>query len=139
MGDIVKTVSVFAIDSEGNKLGPVKSYRALIDTGATSTVIPRRVLRSLKGQTIPGKYQSHDGEPVPSTLVALRLGGARCETKVVVAMVSDKIAAKAGHGTTLILGHDYLQRAEAVLRFDVKPHAASCTPKSKKRRSGKPK
>lgn len=127
MSDIIRTAYVTAVDTEGNPVDKPRRCRALIDTGATATVIPRRVAIRLGGTSIAEGYSHLEGEPVASKVVRLRVSGAGCQTQVVVAMVSDKHAARAGAGASMIVGHDYLQRSLARLRYDTDPHGMDCS------------
>lgn len=137
MSEIVRDVRVWAVTPAGNP-GREKVYRAVVDTGATVTVVPRQILRDLKHKTLPAyaKVYLH-GEAFPQAFFLMSEEDvADSRPHFQLAAVSDEYASRSGDGIDFILGHDYLQAAKAVLRYNAVPHTVSCEPltKSKGRR-----
>ena len=129
----MRSVKVWAV-TPGGDVGEGGVYRAIIDTGATRTVVPRRILRDLGHSLFEPERIAIEGRRVPVALFMMEIesDGGSCQPHLVAAAVSDIHAKKAGEG--IILGHDYLQAAGTVLRYNVEPHAISCPPPRRRRR-----
>jgi predicted aspartyl protease len=132
MGDVTKRVKVHALLDRSSK-GAGRWYSALVDTGATKTVVPRRLLEEL-GTDFSAEYSYHEGVRMPLVELTIRLYGRGCEDRVIFAIVSDELAAKAGPEADILLGHDYLQAASAIVRYNLRPHQISCAKQTRKHR-----
>lgn len=126
MGNIIRTAQVIAVDAEGNAVGRPRRLRALLDTGATATVISRRLAKSLGGHAMGEGYSFLEGKPVGAKVIRIHVAGRNCPPQVIVAMVDDEAARRARPGATIIVGHDYLQRSLCRLRYDTDPHEMDC-------------
>lgn len=133
MGELIRDVLIWA-PSARNKYHDPAEYRAVVDTGATITVIPDRIVDEL-GIDFVDDFAQIEGRIVPLALIRLQVtadNGRSCKPTMLIAAVSSSLAARAGKDRQgrridLILGHDYLQRAKAVLRYD-DPHTVECVP-----------
>lgn len=132
MGDLHRRVTLCALSTEGRR-GTCRDYTALIDTGSTRTVIPRDVLDELGARPLLDVTMPLGRRRYPAVLLSVQLGAPHCAETAAVAIVSTEHARKAGPGARIILGHDYLQHAEATLAFTAPRHRVSC-PKSGRRR-----
>ena len=137
MSELVRKVKVWALSVKGDP-GLDETYKAIVDTGASKTVIPRRVLKGIKHHVLPNQHVYYRGREVPVALCLFQLeadanGDGDCEPRAILVAVSDRLARQAGHGIDIILGHDYLQDAEAVIRFS-EPHSVSCRRRNGSRR-----
>lgn len=120
MGDIIRKITVCGLDGAGNPLN-CRTVTALIDTGATQTVLSSKIDKELGGFQIPQTAKIEDRE-VRQRLAAVELDAPGCRANVVAAAVDDKLIRRAGKGPDgkpiqAILGHDYLQRERGALRY----------------------
>lgn len=130
----VRNVTVWALSPEGEP-GDYKECAALLDTGATQTTISRAILGDIDHAVLPRQHTFVNGRRVPVALIAAQLeaddrSDGLCEPLVLVVAVSDAIVKKAAPAE-MILGHDYFQRAEAIIRY-TRPHKVGCSPKRRR-------
>lgn len=116
MGEVRITVGLAGVNSDGDMI-PSRAVRreALVDTGATMTVISRRVAedagvviaenRIETIQTAGGRVRYH-----PAWVL---LQAPDCKLLTLLVAVSDAAADRAD--AEIILGHDYMQRARMVV------------------------
>jgi len=116
MGDIVRKVDICGLTAEGKKLR-CSSVDALIDPGATKTVISEALSRRLGGRFIKGIPATIEGRKVPLKLTAIALRASGCDASALTVVVDDKLVGRAGNSLEMILGHDYLQRKYVALQY----------------------
>lgn len=129
MGDIVRKVDICSVTSAGNP-GTCATVYALIDPGASSTVISARLAKRLGGKLLPARYgASIEGRKHPVKLTAIKLHAPSCTEAVIPAVVSEQLVARAKLDVDMLLGHDYLQRKRVALLYAETPaeHKAACT------------
>ena len=126
MGDLRRKVLLCALSPDGTR-GKCREYTALIDTGATRAVVPKRILRELGTEALPDFTARLDGGRAPVALLSVRLAAPRCGERAAVAIVSDRYARKASKAD-LILGHDYLQAEHVGLLFSPTRHRVAGAP-----------
>jgi hypothetical protein len=134
MGNIYRKVTIFGLTTEAKRLGGVTNIEALIDHGASMTVISTRLARRLKGRLLKGMKVPIEGRKVPVKLTALTLHAEGCGERPLVVAVDDDLVGRAGTNhvgapTEIILGHDYLEGERVGARYtergdDVVCHAA---------------
>jgi hypothetical protein len=127
VGDILRKITVCGLNSKGDPLN-CQTVTALIDTGATQTVISSKIDKKLGGFQIPQTVEIENRE-VRQRLAAVELDAPGCRANVIAAAVDDELVARAGNdedGAPIqaILGHDYLQRERGALRYAPKGEVA---------------
>jgi hypothetical protein len=131
MGDIVKTVKICGLAKSGELLKPVHATRdwpeveALVDTGATASVITRTLAELAGAEIIPG-LRTHKGQACDGALMVLQLAG--CKPSYHMVIVDDRLAASAEPQAFMILGHDYLQDQRARIDYD-NGEVVTCPPR----------
>jgi hypothetical protein len=142
MDDIVKKVKICGLARSGKRLKPVRATKdwptveALVDTGATASVITR-ALADLAGAEIITDLRTHQGRACDGALMVLHMAGCRPSYHMVI--VDDRLV-KAAEPHFMILGHDYLQDNRARIDYN-NAAVASCPPRradSKMRRGKQP-
>jgi hypothetical protein len=134
MGDIVKKVKLSGLVRRGKLLKPVHAVRdwpeveAIVDTGATASVITRTLADLAGAEIIPG-LRTYRGRSCDGALMALHLEGCRPSYHMVV--VDDRLAATAEPSAYMILGHDYLQDNRARIDYD-NGELVTCPPRPTK-------
>ena len=139
-GDIVRKVKLCGL-SRGGKL--LRSWRdcpevdALVDTGATVTIISR-TLAELAGAEIVSDLQILHGRPRDGALMAIKLAAPGCSRSVHLVVVDDRRAETAGPRAFMILGNDYLQNNRARIDYATNGNFVRCPPRkaTPKRRDG---
>jgi predicted aspartyl protease len=127
MGDIIRKATVHGIRGalDDPEIAGSETCDALLDTGATATVISARLARRIGAVAVKRQAlflsPSAGDRRLPLAAVTLSLGGG-CKTQLIFAAVSDAIADDAGH--EVVVGHDYLQRAH--VRLDCERRTATC-------------
>ncbi len=121
MGNIFRKVDICGLTAEGKRLGRVKGVDALVDTGATKTVISSALARKLGGRSL-NIQTTIEGRRVGLKLAGVTLRAPGCDIDALVVAVDDTLVRRAGVGSTgeaieVILGHDYLQNKRAALRY----------------------
>ena len=116
MGDIFRKVDICGLTEEGKQLG-CTAANALIDPGATKTVISRALAKKLGGSLISGYKATVEGRDVPLKLAGVTLRAPGCDIDALTVAVDDTLVARAGHPAEMILGHDYLQHKRAAARY----------------------
>lgn len=126
MGDLVRKVNLAPLSTEGDVSGKVRTWNALIDTGATVTIVPRSFLK---------RWDCVKGLPVrlgrglyPTVILAVCLDGPNCRPHVLSVAVSTRHASKALPHAEMILGHDYLQRERGLIAYTDEGHQVGCIP-----------
>lgn len=121
MGDIVKKIKLCGLAFDGDVLKPVHEQRdwpaikALVDTGATSSVITR-TLAELAGAKIMPDTKTFRGGLLDGAMVVIQLPG--CKPSYHHVVVDDELAASAEPHAFMILGHDYLQDNRVRIDYD---------------------
>lgn len=123
MGEIVRKVKLCGIDvARGEMIGACSTVNAIIDTGATKSVISRAVAQKIAGAEL--LKLPIEGREVPTKLAAVHLKARRCKVRPLVVAVDDALVRRAGSAPDgsridMILGHDYLQaQKNATITFD---------------------
>lgn len=118
MGDVIKTVKICGLTPHGQSFrsGACKRMRALVDTGASSTVISSKLAREIGAANVPSQTMI-ESRRVERCLASIELEAPGCSQKPVLPVVSDELVSRAGNGLQIILGHDYLQADRAALRY----------------------
>lgn len=117
MGDIIRKVAVCGL-TEGGKTIQCADAAALVDPGSTMTVISSDLARRVGGRMLPKKFHATiEGRKVPLKLTALTLKAQGCKIDALTVAVDDTLVSRAGDKVEMILGHDYLQRKHAGLRY----------------------
>jgi hypothetical protein len=120
MGDIVKKVKICGLARSGKLLKPSRPTRdwpeveAIVDTGATASVITRALADLAGAEVIPG-LRTHQGRACDGALMVLHLAGCRPSYHMVV--VDDRLVEAAESSAFMILGHDYLQDNRARIDY----------------------
>jgi len=120
MGDIVRKVKLCGLVRRGKKLELVRDWdecpeiNALIDTGASASVITRTLAELAGAEVMPGLKKLH-GRLRDGAFMAVRLTG--CGPSPHVVVVDDQLAAEAAPDAFMILGHDYLQDNRARIDY----------------------
>jgi hypothetical protein len=123
VGDIVTTIEICGIDEHSHTVH-CRKLSALVDTGASQTVISAKLAESLGGMKLPYPTGIEERD-IPQCLAAVHLEAPGCRMNVVAAAVDDELLSRAGAGPDgkpldVILGHDYLQRERGALRYGTK-------------------
>lgn len=141
MGDIIKKVKICGLAKSGKLFKPVRATRdwpevkAIVDTGATASVITRTLADLAGAEVIPG-MRTNQGRACDGAFMVIHLPGCRPSYHVVI--VDDRLAASAEPNAFMILGHDYLQDNRARIDYD-NGEVVSCPPRlpGSKPRNGK--
>jgi len=140
MGDILKKVEICQLTQGGVK-SHCETVDALIDPGASSTVITSELAKRLRGGVFPHKFDATiEGRKFPLKLIAVKLDAPGCvdDTPLTV-VVGSELVARAQHDVEMLLGHDYLQKRHVALQYAERMEAqtAVCAPSTVKRRGRK--
>ena len=108
MGDIFSRVELLGLDAEGDPQGHAVA-RAIVDTGASISIISRKLARELRGVSLPA-LAVIEGKMRRGAMVAMRPARAGCKLVAVAVVVDDELVARAGEGAAMIFGHDYMQK-----------------------------
>jgi hypothetical protein len=113
VGDIYRTVQICGVDDKGD-VRACRDVKALLDTGATRSVIGSALAERLQGAIQP-KGTEIEGREVP--LMAARFGvrAPDCIPWRNPVIVDDDLVERAGARAGMILGTDYMQRRDMVL------------------------
>jgi len=142
MGDIIQKLKLCGLTFDGEVLKPIHAPRdwpevkALVDTGATSSVITR-TLAELAGAKIMPNTKTFRGGRLDGAMVAIQVAG--CKPSYHHVVVDDELAANAEPHAFMILGHDYLQDNRARIDY-ANGDLVTCPPRDpapKKRVSSK--
>ena len=146
MGDIWRRIDICGLTENARRLRQASDVLALVDTGASKTVISTRLSTLLGGSIL--MQIPMEGRRVPSKLTAIRLQAPGCGEHPVVVAVDDDLVDRAGlnpegEKADVILGHDYLEAERTTLRYlergdDVRCEAESTPPRptTHRRRAG---
>jgi hypothetical protein len=118
MGEILRKVKVCGLDVEGNVRG-CRVVDAIVDTGATQSVIGSELAHELGGQHI-GVAAMVEGHKVPGTVLMVELDASRCTPQAAAVIVDDGLAERAAPAQ-MVLGHDYMQRTRVGILFSNEP------------------
>ena len=118
-GDIVRKVKLCGLSRGGRPLhrpSDCPEVDALIDTGATVTIVSRTLAELTGAEILPGIQILH-GRPRDAAWMSLRLIAAGCGWSKHLVVVDDRLAASAGPRAFMILGHDYLRDHHAQIDY----------------------
>lgn len=132
MGELVRRVNLAPLTADGD-MGEVRTWKALIDTGATVTVIPSHFLEGV--DYIHGLPSRLGKTRYPTAILAVSLDGEHCEPQSLSVVISTVHAKKAEPEAQMILGHDYLQRERGFIAY-TDPSKVGCLPMRKRRHRG---
>lgn len=133
MSDIFRQVNINAPDISGYP-GPTHSYIALMDSGASISVISEEMAEEMGVDVFAGRARL-GGRSYKRARLYITLEGEDCSEQRIDAVVSTRIARKAGPKAQMILGHDYFQKANTIIAYTKDPrHLVSCLSYSKKKR-----
>jgi hypothetical protein len=132
MGDLYKKVWVYGLKDGKVTAAKPAAVKALVDTGATLTILSSRVVEYLQARTVP-LFAYLDGIAYTSASVGVIVDAKGCKAVPLMVVVDDQLASKAGQGADMILGHDYQQNQRMVLSLDnmQERQTARCRPPSK--------
>lgn len=118
MGDIIKYVKICGMvpRAGGFDAGTCKRVKALVDSGASATVITSQLEKEINAGRLPTGAVI-DARDVPRCLANIKLEAKGCNQRPVMPIVDDTLANKAGNGIQIILGHDYLQADRGAMRY----------------------
>jgi predicted aspartyl protease len=136
-GDIVRRVKLCGLSKKGKLLRPwsdCPEVDALIDTGATITIISRTIAE-LAGAVIVSDLQILHGRSQDGALMAIKLASPGCRRSTHLVVVDDRSAATAGPRAFMILGHDYLRKNHAQIDYTDEGASVRCPPRKVKRHS----
>jgi hypothetical protein len=130
MGDIIRTLEIYDLRSSKRGLTvstrPAALVQAVVDAGASLTVVPRRVARQVRSVVQPIGRVNLEGRLYPVRLMMVRLVGPNWAPKLVSVVVSDELAARtATEGVSAVLGHEYTQKDHVGIFFSSSPAATS--------------
>lgn len=140
MGDIVKKIKLCGLAFEGDVLTPVHAQRdwpevkALVDTGATSSVITRTLAELAGAKIMPGT-KTFRGGLLDGAMVVIQVPG--CKPSYHHVVVDDGLAADAEPHAFMILGHDYLQDNRVRIDYD-NGEVVTCPPRLPSKKPSKP-
>lgn len=123
MGEVIRKVNIGGLTGTGKITKTASDVVAIVDTGATTTVISQKLAKRLGGRNL--KYYAHiEGRSVPLKLVVIKLKVKGCEEDAITVAVDSRLASRAGKTSSgdpieIILGHDYLQRRNVTLHGNV--------------------
>jgi hypothetical protein len=126
-GDIVRKVKLCGLSRSSKPLRAWKDcpeVDALVDTGATCTIITR-TLAELAGAEILPNAQILHGRPRDAAWMIVQLKAPGCHRSKHLVVVDDRVAATAGPRAFMILGHDYLRARRARIDYG-SDHLLSC-------------
>jgi hypothetical protein len=131
MGDIWRRVDISGLTEGARRLRRVSDVLALVDTGASKSVISTRLAKLLGGSVL--MRIPMEGRSVPSKLTAVRLRAPGCGEHPIVVAVDDEMVARAGSDpdgepAQMLLGHDYLEAQRVTLRYLERGDEVSCPP-----------
>jgi hypothetical protein len=142
LGDIWRRIDICGLTENARRLRQANDVLALVDTGASKTVISTK-LSTLLGGSVLMKIPM-EGRRVPSKLIAIRMQAPGCGEHPIVVAVDDDLVDRAGRNpegeqADVILGHDYLEAERAVLKYlergdDVRCEATPPLPPQTRRR-----
>jgi predicted aspartyl protease len=113
MGEVRVKLKVQGISGAGDLLGKVVTVDALVDTGASKTIVSRRVAKAagIEVGSVPGHITGVTGRAkVPIGLAVLMAQECGCDVEGVLVGVSDTVTRNAK--ADVVLGHDYMQAAD---------------------------
>lgn len=131
MGNIVRKVEVCGLTGAG-ELGKCVLANAVVDTGATKTVITPELAAHVRASRTPVKSPI-EGRKIPVNLTMMKLHEPGCDYAIIPAAVDAKLAARAGKTDDgkridVILGHDYTQEYKATITYGERAenHSIKC-------------
>ena len=137
MGEVRVKLKVQGYTLAEGFVGAAQTVDAIADTGASVTVVSRRVAKAagvVIDPDVPAHITGAVGRlKVPVGLAVLLPSGCGCEPEAVLVAVSDRITKNAG--AEVILGHDYMQRAHMAVH--PQPRRAACAPPTTRARAKK--
>lgn len=129
-GDIIRRVKLCGLSRNGRLLRPWNScpeVDAIVDTGATVTIVSRAIAELAGAEIVPGLQILH-GRPRAATWIAIRLDVPGCRRSKQLVVVDDRVAASAGPRAFMILGHDYLRSNSTQINYANDKGLVSCPP-----------
>lgn len=129
MGDIFRKIDLWGLTEGAKRLGSAPKTQALVDPGASKTVISTRLAKKLRGKFL--MEIPIEGRKVWTKLTAIQLDAARCGEQPIVVAVDDQLVRRAGDGpdgkpVEVILGHDYLEAERVGLRYEERGDEVAC-------------
>ena len=129
MGDVIRKVDLWGLSEGGELRGRALAVTAIVDTGATRTVMGRDLGLRLAASFI--RRETIEGRPVPVMLALVRLHATGCEPRALLVAVDDALASRGGtdrrgQPVEVILGHDYLEAEAAAVRYGKRGDQVLC-------------
>jgi len=120
MGDIYAKVRIRGVRADG-KRGQWLTVDALLDSGATASVIRTALADAARGARLP-RFDEVEGKKRDVMWVQLQALAQDCGVRGRPVIVDDALISRAGPGPggrplQMILGHDYMQRTRMILLF----------------------
>jgi len=128
-GDLIRTVRLRGLSRNGRSRGSLE-VEALVDTGATVTIVSNAIAKLAGAEIIPGGQFLH-GRPQKAAWMIIQLDG--CTRSKHLVVVNDRVAATAAPRASMLLGHDYLHKHEARIDYTKDGDSLSCPPQKRKR------
>lgn len=114
MGDVFVPVKLAGVRADGNPRAKTAVFDALVDTGASRTVVSRAVALRLGIRPVASGGMSSAGGMVRMPVGAAFAMVRGCDAEVLMVGISDDVAEVAG--AEVVLGHDYLQAVRMAVR-----------------------
>jgi hypothetical protein len=130
-GDIIRTVRLHGLSPSGRSRDSIE-VRALVDTGATVTIVSNAIAKLAGAEIIPGGQFLH-GRTQKAAWMTIQLDAPGCTRSKHLVVVNDRVAATAAPRASMLLGHDYLHKHEARIDYTKHGDALSCPPRKRKR------
>lgn len=128
MGEVRVELRVRGIDAEDRPAGTLVRVEALVDTGASRTIVSTRVARDagIRVTALPGNVSGIGGTVAvkigPAVIAAHDCG---CKPQALYVGISDTITRAAG--AEVVLGHDYMQNVRMRIAMENEADAQRVT------------
>jgi hypothetical protein len=123
MGDVYAKVRICGVRADG-KRGRSLTVDALLDTGATASVIRASLADAVRGTRLP-RFDEVEGKKRDVMWARIQALALDCGVRGRPVIVDDALVDRAGPGPDgkplqMILGHDYMQRTRMILLLSTK-------------------
>jgi hypothetical protein len=133
VGDVVRKVKLCGLARDGKKLhADCPEVDALIDTGATVTIISRAIAQLVGAEVVPGIIRRWKGRPCAGAMITVQLIESGCGPSTHLVAVDDRLAATAAPYAFMILGQDYLKRNRTQTGYQGQKDSVRCPPRARR-------